>query len=57
MPKHEEVSASVFVTDNEFEPVERDPNDDAVRARVLNAQQRVTARQASLDPGDGLDFY
>ena len=57
MPKHEEVSPPAFVADNEFEPVERDPNDDAVRARVLNAQQRVTARQASLDPGDGLDFY
>ena len=57
MPEHEEVSPPVFVADNEFEPVERDPNDDAVRARVLNAQQRLAARQASLDPCDGLDFY
>ena len=57
MPEHEEVSPPVFVADNEFEPVERDPTDDAVRARVLNAQQRLAARQASLDPGDGLDFY
>ena len=57
MPEHEEVSPPVFVADNEFEPVEHDANDDPVRARVLNAQQRVAARQASLDPGDGLDFY
>ena len=36
--------------ENEFET-------DVVRARSLNGQQRVAARQASLDPGDGLEFY
>ena len=55
LPVQEEVTPQLPTVDelasqNEFET-------EVVRARSLNRQQRLAARQASLDPGDGLEFY
>jgi type IV secretion system protein VirD4 len=40
----------------EFEFGEDEPDEDAVRARALRAAARGLARQAALDPGDGIDL-
>ena len=40
----------------EFVFGEENPDDDAVRARVLRQQARGLARQAAMDPGDGIDL-
>jgi len=34
--------------------LEDEPDDDAVRAKALNRSFATVARQAALDPGDGL---
>ena len=54
LPEHEEVTPGRSLADNEFDPIERTPEDDALRVQALNRQQRVLARQAALDPGDGV---
>ena len=54
LPEHEEVAPGRSLTDNEFDPVERAPEDDTLRSRALNRQQRALARQAALDPDDGV---
>ena len=41
---------------NEFDEVEAEPDDEAVRRRVLARQARGAARQASMDPGDGIEL-
>ena len=38
----------------EFALLEDEPDDDPIRARALNQNLRVIARQAALDPDDGL---
>ena len=38
----------------EFAVLEDDPDDDAIRAKALNQNFRGLARQAALDPDDGL---
>jgi len=40
----------------EFAFDEDEPDEDAVRARALRATARGLARQAALDPGDGIDL-
>jgi type IV secretion system protein VirD4 len=38
----------------EFALLEDEPDDDPIRAKVLNQNFRTIARQAALDPDDGL---
>ena len=40
----------------EFAVIDDEPEDAARQARVLRQQMRGLARQASLDPADGLDM-
>ncbi|MFA9200803.1 MAG: conjugal transfer protein TraG [Cypionkella sp.] len=41
---------------NEFDPDEAEPDDEAVRQRALARQMRGAARQASMDPADGIEL-
>jgi type IV secretion system protein VirD4 len=43
-------------TRNEFDVDEREPDDEAVRQRTLARQMRGAARQAAMDPGDGIEL-
>ena len=54
LPQHEEVLPGKAVTTPEFTFIEEDPDDDALRARALQQQARAIARQAAMDPGDGM---
>ena len=53
---HEDVVAEAPKSSPEFEFGEDGPDEDAVRARALRATARGLARQAALDPGDGIDL-
>jgi type IV secretion system protein VirD4 len=41
---------------NEFDADDTEPNDEAIRQRTLAAQARRVARQASMDPSDGVEL-
>jgi type IV secretion system protein VirD4 len=53
LPEHEEIVARPAPA-REFEFGDGEPDADALRARRLQEQMRGTARQVSLDPGDGM---
>jgi type IV secretion system protein VirD4 len=54
LPQHEEIVPEQSKATPEFTFAEEDPDDDAVRARALRQQISGLARQAALDPGDGM---
>ena len=54
LPQHEEIVPVPAKATPEFTFVDEDPDDDAVRARALRQQIRGLARQAAMDPGDGM---
>jgi type IV secretion system protein VirD4 len=54
LPQHEEIVPAQAKATPEFTFAEDDPDDDALRARVLRQQISSLARQAAMDPGDGL---
>jgi type IV secretion system protein VirD4 len=56
LPEHEEIVPEQPRPPQEFGFVEDDPDDDAVRARALRQQARAVARQAAMDPGDGIEL-
>ncbi|MFH1346447.1 MAG: conjugal transfer protein TraG [Pseudomonadota bacterium] len=56
LPEHEEIAPERANPTPEFVFGEEDPDDDAVRARVLRQQARGLARQAAMDPGDGIEL-
>ena len=56
LPKHEEIVPEPVKPTPEFAFAEEDPDDDALRARALRQQVRGLARQAAMDPGDGMEF-
>ncbi len=56
LPKHEEIAPQRASPVPEFVFSEEEPDDDAIRARALRQQARGVARQAALDPGDGLEL-
>ena len=56
LPEHEEIAPEQAKSAPEFVFGEEDPDDDAVRARALRQQARSLARQAAMDPGDGIDL-
>jgi type IV secretion system protein VirD4 len=53
LPKHEEIAPEPRKPVNEFEPLEDEPDDDTQRLHVMQRQARI-ARQAALDPADGM---
>jgi type IV secretion system protein VirD4 len=56
LPQHEEILPEQARPIPEFVFGEDDPDDDAVRARTLRQQARGLARQAAMDPGDGMEL-
>ena len=56
LPEHEEIAPERTSPPPEFAFTEDDPDDDAVRARVMRRQMSGLARQAAMDPGDGLEL-
>jgi type IV secretion system protein VirD4 len=54
LPQHEEIVPEQAKATPEFTFADEDPDDDAVRARALRKQISSLARQAALDPGDGM---
>jgi len=54
LPEHEAIVSEQPQPSPEFSVLEDEPDDDAVRAKALNRSFRGVARQAALDPGDGL---
>jgi type IV secretion system protein VirD4 len=55
LPEHEDIAPERAMPPAEF-AFEDEPDEDAVRARVLRAAGRGLARQAAMDPGDGIDL-
>jgi type IV secretion system protein VirD4 len=53
LPAHEAIDPPPLAEAPELAEIEAD-DDDAIRARTLRAQSRTTARQASMDPDDGI---
>ena len=56
LPEHEEIAPEQAKPAPEFVFAEEDPDDDAARARALRQQARGLARQAAMDPGDGMEL-
>ena len=56
LPDHEEIAPQTAKPAQEFVFEEQDPDDEAARARVLRSQVRGLARQAAMDPGDGIEL-
>jgi type IV secretion system protein VirD4 len=56
LPQHEEIMPEQAKAEPEFTFGEDDSDDDAVRARALRQQARGLARQAAMDPGDGMEL-
>ena len=56
LPEHEEIVPEQAKPAPEFVFGEDESDDDAARARALRQQARGLARQAALDPGDGMQL-
>jgi type IV secretion system protein VirD4 len=54
LPEHEAIVSEQPKSSPEFALLEDEPDDEPVSARALNQDLRTTARQAALDPDDGL---
>jgi type IV secretion system protein VirD4 len=56
LPEHEAIASEQPKPSPEFSVLEDEPDDDPIRAKALNQNFRVIARQAALDPDDGLEL-
>ncbi|MBB5734225.1 type IV secretion system protein VirD4 [Altererythrobacter atlanticus] len=57
MERHVDISpAPKSAPANEFEPDDPEPDSDAARQATVRRQMRTVARQASLDPDDGIEL-
>jgi type IV secretion system protein VirD4 len=56
LPEYEEIAPEHANPTPEFTFGEKESDDDAVRARALRQQARGLARQAAMDPGDGMEL-
>jgi type IV secretion system protein VirD4 len=54
LPKHEEVLPSKQPADREFDVLEEGADIDVAKARTLRRSVRILARQAAMDPADGI---
>ncbi|MCQ4631202.1 conjugal transfer protein TraG [Shinella sp. CPCC 100929] len=55
LPEHEEITPPPSPA-QEFELLDDDPDVDAAKANAMRSRMRMVARQASLDPGDGIEL-
>ncbi|OJU31302.1 MAG: conjugal transfer protein TraG [Alphaproteobacteria bacterium 65-37] len=56
LPQHEDIVPEPAKPPPEFEFGEEEGDEDAIRARALRATARGLARQAAMDPADGIDL-
>lgn len=56
LPEHEDIAPQPIDPRTEFRFGDEDSDDDAVRARALRRQARSLARQAAMDPNDGINL-
>jgi len=56
LPEHEEVAPERAAPAPEFAFSDEEPDDEVQRARILRQQATSVARQAAMDPGDGIDL-
>ncbi|MEL6643893.1 MAG: conjugal transfer protein TraG [Pseudomonadota bacterium] len=56
IPEHEDVAPELPCPREEFAALEDDPDDEAQRARAMQTRFRTVARQAALDPDDGIEL-
>jgi type IV secretion system protein VirD4 len=56
LPESEDISPEVSPLPPEFDFAEDEGESDAIRARELRRNVSGLARQAAMDPGDGLDL-
>jgi type IV secretion system protein VirD4 len=56
LPEHEEILPPPPSPAQEFELLDDEPDVDAAKASAMRARMRMVARQASLDPGDGIEL-
>ena len=55
LPEHEEILPPPSLA-QEFELLDEEPDVDAAKANAMRARMRMVARQASLDPNDGIEL-
>jgi type IV secretion system protein VirD4 len=56
LPEHEEILPPLPSPAQEFELLDDEPDVDAAKANALRSRMRMVARQAALDPGDGIEL-
>jgi type IV secretion system protein VirD4 len=56
LPEHEDIASKTAPPPPEFDFTEDEGDGDAIRARVLRTNVPGLARQAAMDPGDGLEL-
>ncbi|MFN3321685.1 MAG: type IV secretory system conjugative DNA transfer family protein, partial [Allorhizobium sp.] len=56
LPEHEEIIPPPPPPSQEFDFLDDEPDVDAAKARAMRERMRMVARQASLDPNDGIDL-
>lgn len=56
IPEHEDVAPELPLPREEFAALEDEPDDEAQRARAMQTRFRAVARQAALDPDDGIEL-
>ncbi|MGK7755170.1 conjugal transfer protein TraG [Roseovarius sp. C03] len=56
LPEHEALASETAPVREEFAGLDDEPDDDAQRARAMQDRFRGVARQASLDPDDGIEL-
>jgi type IV secretion system protein VirD4 len=56
LPEHEAIASEQMPPHDEFALVEDEPDDDDVRSRAVQQRMRTIARQAAMDPNDGIEL-
>jgi type IV secretion system protein VirD4 len=56
LPKHEEIVPEISMLSAEFDFTEDEGDSDAIRARLLRTNVSSLARQAAMDPDDGVEL-
>ncbi|MEM6899187.1 MAG: conjugal transfer protein TraG [Pseudomonadota bacterium] len=56
LPEHEDIAPEPTPTRSEFADLDDEPDDDAQRAKAMRDRFGTVARQASLDPDDGIEL-
>jgi type IV secretion system protein VirD4 len=56
LPEHEEIVPPPRPPKQEFDVLEDEPDVDAAKARAMRQRMRMVARQASMNPGDGIEL-